>query len=514
MTRKLLLLASVLLAVAVLSFGPGPKALGAVHPAIIRGQMRVGDVARSVKFLAAAPPAIGPKRGQLAGFAQLKATMNAGVRPGIAAMASKKKKKGGRIPVKYKGLKDSGFTPPDTHIAVGPRRNIEVVNSRFAIFDKRKRNRTRGGFVEFSDWVSFSNKLNGAAFFDPWIVYDASINRWIMLFLALRSADQKSWYVISVSAGPDPFTGFWQVMFLDASIDNDTPTNNWADYAKLGYDGDSVYITSNQFSFADNSFQYAKIRVLDKSDVVSNSVSGFTDFVDLKDADGRDASGIQPAVHYGANPAAFFINSHFSNSDELSIRTITGAPGSPVLSAPTAVNVGDYLLPPDARQKGSAALLFTGDARLLNASWRGGAIWTCHTVAAGGGAGARWYQVTDGTGGAPTVVQSGEFSGGGMDFFYPAILPTSTGGAGMVIDRSGPTEFASCYLTGRKAGDPLGTMQTPRRFGRGKSAYLLGRWGDYNGVSLDPVNPGRVYVGGQAAGKRGTWATFFAADTF
>ena len=419
-----------------------------------------------------------------------------------------------KLPVRYKGLKDSGQNPANISIAVGPKTNIEAINSRFAIFDKKKFNRTIGDFVEFSDWVSFSGALTGSAFFDPWIVFDATEGRWYMVFMARRRSDRRSWYVVSASASDNPFDGFWQVMFLDAGRDNDTTTDNWAGDVRLGYDGDSIFLTSNQYAFQDDSFQYAKIRVLDKQDVITNRVRNFTDFVRLRDGDGALSSSVQPCVHFGTAPAAFFVNAKAVGGKRLTLRSVTGGSRSPALGAPQSVRVGRYGVPADARQKGTRRRLDTGDARLLNASWREGAIWTAQNVATRKGVGIRWYSLSDGSGGRPKVLQSGKFSGRKRDFFYPAILPTSTGGAAMVFCRSGKREFAGAFLTGRRAGDPLGKMATEREFAPGKAAFTERDWGAYNGISLDPSRAGRVFVGGQSAVTAGTWTTTFAAADF
>ena len=99
-------------------------------------------------------------------------------------------------------------------------------------------------------------------------------------------------------------------------------------------------------------------------------------------------------------------------------------------------------------------------------------------------------------------------------FFYPAIMPTTTGGAGLVFGRSGPGEFASAFLTGRRAGDVAGTMRNPARFGKGQAGFEPALWGAHNGVSPDPSKGRRIYGGAQAALRTNRWKTFFAADDF
>ena len=62
-------------------------------------------------------------------------------------------------------------------------------------------------------------------------------------------------------------------------MDGASPSGYWGDFPVLGYDsGQAVYISSNQYSFG-NSFQYAKLRILYKSQIYwvgSGGASGQT----------------------------------------------------------------------------------------------------------------------------------------------------------------------------------------------------------------------------------------------
>ena len=48
-------------------------------------------------------------------------------------------------------------------------------------------------------------------------------------------------------------------------------TNNWGDYPGLGYNDAAIFINANQYSINNNSFQYAKVRVLSKAQLFSGA---------------------------------------------------------------------------------------------------------------------------------------------------------------------------------------------------------------------------------------------------
>lgn len=184
----------------------------------------------------------------------------------------------------FAGIADTGSLPPDPHIAVGPNHALQAVNSMFRVTSK-----TGSTLLEFSfaQWWQQQFRI-----FDPWVVYDHHSGRWVLLAVGLDSNTRQSWYMISVSQTGDP-TGNWCRWSLDASLDGSSPTSNWADYPKFGFDNQAFYITSNQFRFSDEVYQYSKVRIMAKDQFYSCGAIRWWDFTRLVNADGSMAFTIR-----------------------------------------------------------------------------------------------------------------------------------------------------------------------------------------------------------------------------
>jgi hypothetical protein len=102
----------------------------------------------------------------------------------------------------------------------------------------------------------------------------------------------------------------------------------------------------------------------------------------------------------------------------------------------------------------------------------------------------RWYQINPGTN---TIQQQSSFGANGFYYFYPALAADSTGRAWVVFNRSGSTVYPGIRYTGRASTDALNTLQPSAQLIAGQGCYSRldsigrNRWGDYNGISIDPA---------------------------
>ena len=415
----------------------------------------------------------------------------------------------------FAGIPSTGWIPPDCTMAVGPDHVLASVNSSVAIFSK-----AGGGALlqrTLTQW--FANVAQDMTIFDPKALFDQHNGRWVLLAVAVKNSPMKSFHLLSVSATADPL-GTWRNYALDAKRDGSTTTGNWADYPALGVDAGALYITSNMFQF-NGGFQYAKIRVVPKAGPYSGGTAPFTDFVRMRNADGTMAFTIQPCHTFGAPQVEYLVNSAFPQGDYLTIWSIAGPPGAPALNR-KQVGVSPYSLPPNADQNGGAPPLNTGDVRALHAVFRGDSLWTAlNTAHNWGGATNRssilWCQIRAAS---PTVVQQGLFGTNTHHYFYPACCPDNNGNMIAVFSRSSASGFGSVLFTGRRATDPLGTLQPSILLKAGTAAYFnqdgsgRNRWGDYCGVSADPSNPRSIWFYSEYASALNTWGTWIGSAFF
>ena len=420
----------------------------------------------------------------------------------------------------FTGITDTGWFPPDCTAAAGPNHVLVAVNASFAVYNKT-------GVIArpaqtFASW--YSNVITAAKIFDPKVIFDQHSNRWFLLTVALPSDPNKkeSYFLLSVSQTSNPLGPWWNYK-LDAARDGNTPTTNWADYPSMGVDAKAIYISANMFKF-NGGFSYVKVRVLNKTPLLTGSAVSWQDLTKLKNSDGSLAFTVQPCHTFGAPQVEYMVNSYFTSSatqNRLTLWSLTGPPNAPVLTSKT-VTTAPYGQPPAADQKGGAPPLNAGDVRVLNAVSRSGSVWCALTTFHNWGenvnrAAVHWFQINQTSG---ALVQQGVFGARGAHYYYPAVMPDSNGNMTLVFSRSSANEFASIYFTGRKASDPLGKLQSSAllKAGTGHSQKVDGsgrnRWGDYAGVGIDPADGRTVWVYSMHGDTGNKWGTWVGATRF
>ncbi|MFQ5706800.1 MAG: hypothetical protein ACE5HO_05080 [bacterium] len=417
------------------------------------------------------------------------------------------------------GISDSGnVIPPDPHMAAGPNHIIATVNVEFGIFDKSG-NKLFG--IDANSW--FDNVLTNADPFDPQIVYDHFDDRWVMVWVGGNLVDE-AYYMLSVSDDSDPL-GTWCNWALPAHFDGMTPSNDLNDYPKIGVDDKAIYVTANMFDLTTNAFEYVKLRIIEKTQLYNNTCGAvtWTDLWDLRDPNslGQTVFTTIPAVTFGTPGVEYMINdSPYTTGTFMTLWTVNDPIGTPSL---TAVNVPVVASeePPDADQLGgSTTLIDVGGRRVRNAVYSNGSIWTAHSVAGGTGqafAFARYVRIDVNS---QTTLE--DVSIGLDDFwhYYPAIQVDNNLNMVMGYTRSGLTEYAGAFFTGRRNSDPAG-LPASTLLKAGEDNYVKtfsgtrNRWGDYSGIALDP-STGSIWMfleyAAQSVGS-GTsddrWGTWF-----
>jgi len=366
-----------------------------------------------------------------------------------------------------------------------------------------------------SSW--FSGVVQGATVFDPRLVYDAPADRWVLLATAY-DANGSSWFLLSVSQSGDPMAA-WYNYALDARLDGNHPTTNWADYPGLAYDANALYLTANMFVWG-GGYAYAKLRVVDKSTVYSGARATYQDFVGLRNGDGTLAFTVLPCQRVDGAGTQYLVNSLFPPAGaaarrEITLWTVTGTPAAPALTQQT-VATDPYAVPPDADQPGGAAPLESGDIRLLTACAQGNSVWTCLTTVQtwddGTNAAAVYWLQIDAAAGA--VQQDAVYGATGRHYLYPALVPDAQGNALLAFARVGTAENAALHVASRRHTDSPNALSSSSLVHPGSSPYTgfdssgRNRWGDYLGVAADPQEAGLLWAyGGYAAGAT-TWATW------
>ncbi len=407
----------------------------------------------------------------------------------------------------FPGIPFDGIIPPNPSIAAGPDGLLAVTNGTLAVLRKD------GALVEQTSLEEFFAPVSQPGDFltDPRTMYDAG--RYFVSLASRRSTPFAAFFLLAVSATPDP-TGTWYFYALNAATDNTTPTNNFADLPGLGADANAVYLTANMFDASTFLFQGAKIRVVRKPPLLSGGVPEFIDFSDLR-VDGSRVASVQPAQSLGSSQEGFFLNTRFPNACAVTVWRVLNLATGPQLGSVEVPVPPPCGIPPNAAQPDVSRRIETGGPRIINAvlrdlpALRTTSLWGAAAVSYNWGSGtvaaARVFEVSVGSFPRNVTLRQDFLQGAdGVDVYYPAVAVDPVGNAALAFNQSSPTEYVSAYVAGQAAGAPRNQLLPVASLQDGAGPYILldrsgrNRWGDYNGIAVDPVD-GRFWVIGEYA---------------
>ncbi len=393
----------------------------------------------------------------------------------------------------FVGVTQTGLTPPDPDLAVGPDHVVQVVNDVIAFF-------TKGGTNTFTQSLDGAGGFfgpvgaNAGSFvFDPEVIWDPHSQRFMAM--ANERNGSSSFFLLAVSDDTDPNGTWFKYRF------NVTPQAGAnIDSPNIGVDDQAIYLSAD--FFGPDRFL---IFIVEKAPTLVGGVPITRDLL----VTGSQSYG-SPVVYDSGMPAYYYVEAFFTNpGTSLRLHAITDPLGSPQRTTVT-VNVPAYLAPEDPPQQGTTVRPETFEARFWSAVVRNGSLWATHHVDLLR-VRQRWYQIDLGnwpTSGTPTLVQSGEADAGDpVRTFFGSIHVDSLDNMSLVMARSSPTEFISMACASRLAGDPLGFTGPVQIVQSSTAPDFNGRWGDYSGILSDPYAEGRFW-GTSEFTMGGGWLTW------
>jgi len=392
----------------------------------------------------------------------------------------------------FLAFNNTGWTPPDPEMAVGPNHIVAMVNGGIAWY-------TKDGNQEFfqdingqSGFWGVVNPSNGFVF-DPEVVYDTHGQR----FVAFAS-DSNAGFLLAVTDDADPNGTWFKYKILTQPLFG-TP---FIDSGNLAVDENVITITGDDFSpdqlvmvFIDKTSAYSGGALVLQSSAIS----------------GRHSMGTPVNYDAGNQPQYLVWAEEFTNSTSLRIYAVTNQLSSPSTQF-TTVTVPAYSHPNDPPQMGTTSRPELFEARFWSAVVRGGHLWCTHHQGSSRAV-QRWYEFDlqgwPTSGNQPLLLQSGDIDLGANIFtFFGSIWVDANRNAALTFARSSTTEFISMQMTHRLAGDAPGTMQTPVLVRGSTGAETSGRWGDYSATNDDPAMPGSFW--GHHEYREGSWRTRIA----
>jgi len=398
----------------------------------------------------------------------------------------------------FEGIAENCGEPSDSNGAIGATQYVEWINCQFEVFDKTTGAHVAGPFNGNTLFTSLGGQCASNNSGDPIAQYDKLANRWV-LTQPVFSAPY--FQCIAVSQTSDA-TGAYNVYAFSLG------STDFPDYPKLSVWPDAYYVTYNLFP---SGFIGPQICAYDRSKMLAGLPATGQCFnphndPNLTSNDGgmlpSDVDGIAPPPVGEPNMVLELDRTAAnSNLDMWKFHVDFTIPANSTLTGPFAIPVtpwtylcggGGTCVP----QKGTTNKLDTlGDRMMYRLPYRnftgtGGPeiILASHSVASGGVSGERWYEIHD-PNGSPTVYQQGTFQPDTTWRWMGSIAMDQNQDIALGYSLSSSSIFPEVGYTGRVPTDPLGTLETENvTFNGTGSETGHSRWGDYEAMSVDPVD--------------------------
>jgi hypothetical protein len=413
----------------------------------------------------------------------------------------------------------SGSVPPDTYGEAGPEQYFQVVNLSYAIFNKTGGS-VFGPYPNSTIWAGFPNNDNGG---DAVVHYDENANRWLFTQFSLPNYPAGPFFqMIAVSQTPDPTGPWYRYQYQFPYM---------PDYPKFGIWPDGYYMSANLFGpnwLGNGAYGYDRNAMLagdPNAAMVAFTLPPAVGFITLypSDCDGPfPAPGTPNYFGFIKNSGSQFFgiyefHADFANPNNSTFGNLLNLPVTPYNTFQGGVP-----------QLGSTAKLESlADRLMYRLQYRKfpdhQSMVINHTVGASfGRAGVRWYEFRKTTG-QWGIYQQSTYAPSDSNYRWMGSIAMDTAGSiALGFSISSKYMFPGLRYTGRKKTDPLNQMTMTERSivngGGSQTGVWSGRsrWGDYAGMSIDPVNPTTFWFTSEyySSTNSSSWMTRIGAFTF
>ena len=372
----------------------------------------------------------------------------------------------------------------------------------------------------------------GTQLFDPKVVFDQYAGTFVMTYLAVHDAKRRSWIVMATI--PDATAADTSTWCFTTVGGDGIPGNGrqFSDYPGLGYDASAVTVTTNAFEFRTQRFAYAQILRFPKEtfyDPTCTTTAEYRRFARgaTRNPDGSKAFTIQPAASVGPNATSQYLVSYERRRAVSAVvlwRIVDTADGQQL--SRVTLPVAKASISPFGTQRGGTlnnadSWWDPGDLRLINAFYDAATdrLYTAHVIAKDirpdpntggyGEAAIRWYEIAPGAALSEACVnRTGIIGTPETDAGWPTIATDGSGNIFVTYNRASAVPGTREYLSAWAAEIPVGTKDADLVLlwaGDARMEAVPGpeRWGDFNGINRDPVDPARMTMVNQVAESDG-----------
>jgi hypothetical protein len=412
----------------------------------------------------------------------------------------------------WQGIDDQGGTPSDSTGAIGPSRYVELVNSKFAVYDRTTDTPLGSGTLQSLVGAPAGNQV-----FDPQIIWDNSTSRFYYAadWVVNPNSDNRIAWGFSKTNAPTSAAD-WCHYYQGYQ-------RTFPDFPKLGDTAGFIFVGVNKF---DVFSKYVGSDVFAASKPPNGTITTCpprsslvrTIARNLKTPAGQDMFTPVPANQIDNSNTGFVIGRNKALPStrlwQLQLgKNANGTPIIPLVASPIVVPA--YSVPSNAPSPGFAQRIDTADARNTQAilsydPTRGTSkfgLWTQHTVNGGAGARVRWYEINPVS---RTLYQTGVVAPAGLFAFNASISSdrqvrgaTKRFGANMVINFNTSSSSAppAINVVSKIGAGPVSAPTVIKTSLGGYADFHCPlpadtcRWGDYSAASPDPALPPTETVG-------------------
>src|SRR5436190_5293158 len=436
------------------------------------------------------------------------------------------------------GFSPSG-NPPDVNGRVGSTQYVQWNNTSFAVFDKTTGALQYGPAAGNTLFQALGGLCASHNDGDPVVSYDILAGRWVLSqFVVGAGQTSYSHQCFAVSATSDA-TGEYYL------YDFQTDPVNFVDYPHTGVWPDGYYMSTHVFN-PGGTFTAGRIYVFERAKMIAGLPAR------MQSQDLGAEYGFLPADLDSLTPppvgeAEFILGPNFTlteltDSFRVAVTwdttpTLVVTPGPTIMrcigNAPCVSGVnnpardcvpepgpalptdyldsiaGHYMHRLAYRNNGTQA---APQESLLASGPSDGSDSNHGSV--------EWFEFRNAGSSAttPTLFQSGQYDIDTSYRWLPSIAMDKDGNIALGYSKSSTSVFPGIYVTGRLAGDSAGTMGAEIEMQAGIGVHLGAgnRWGDYSGMTLDPIDQCTFYYTNEYLKTNGgfNWSTRVAAFKF
>jgi hypothetical protein len=416
----------------------------------------------------------------------------------------------------FDGVGANGSYPPDTDGDVGPNHYMQVVNVRFAVYDKNG-NKLMGPSNNSTIFNGLPHNTNDG---DAILLYDENADRWLFSQFALPNYPNGPFYEnVAISQTNDP-TGSWyryQFTFSDMP-----------DYPKLSVWGDGYYMTIRRFASGSGAWLGPAAVAMDRAKMlIGDPSASMVMFTLPSSSEGPLSADCDSQFPPAGTPCPVcYLTSSTVKVYDFHVDWTTPASSTFVNTATVPISMfgtfgnGNSITQQGTSQKLDAfsrrGIMFRMPFRKFSTHW---SMLLNTTVNLSGTAGIRWMELRN-VNNTWSLYQEGTYApGDGHHRWMGSIAMDSLGNIALGYSISSSTKYPSIRYTGRMNGDPLGQMTIAEKGiinGGGSQTNSDGRWGDYSAMAADPTVPGKFWFTSEyySATSNSSWKTRIGSFSF